>query len=211
MVKGVKWQNVSVKTVVYVVTQNDTIYAFDGGTPTSKTCHQLGSLNFFTTTTMMGQSATDCTKVGGINCNAIKPYIGILGTPVISIDTVNNKGTIYLVTESQSFSQQTGYTFYHYLHALDIATLTELPVSPVLITDSTGSLFSRFHIQRPGLLYGGGYVYVAFSMMDGNTNPLPNGAFLVSTPPHSLSPAISRHPQAALITTAAGSGKTGPG
>lgn len=41
---------------------------------------------------------------------------------------------------------------------------------------STKSSFSRTHIQRPGLLYANGYIYIAFSLMDGSGNPGPNGA-----------------------------------
>ncbi len=47
------------------------------------------------------------------------------------------------------------------------------------------STFSKTHIQRPGLLFANcgssacgnaNYVYIAFSMMDGNSPPYPNGA-----------------------------------
>ena len=83
-------------------------------------------------------------------------------------------------------------TFYHFLHALDIATLSEgvgneRGGAPIQICGGgclgfTSSHFSQEHIQRPGLLFancGSGcdtnYVYVAFSMMDDTGYPFPNG------------------------------------
>jgi hypothetical protein len=96
-------------------------------------------------------------------------------------------GTLYVVAEMQSGTSP-NYTFYHFLHALDITTLNEgihneNYSAPVQICAngcggySTASDFSNVHIQRPGLLYvpkslGNGHladdsVYIAFSMMGG--------------------------------------------
>lgn len=162
--------------VVFVVTQNDTIYAIDG-----TNCTILNSYPFLTKqgSVIYNQKAVRCTDFAGGPCGTIQPKVGILGTPVIDRST----GTIYLVT--QSVDNSVPQNFYHYLHALDVQTLTELKKfnSPVLICPPPGtqcplkSNFSSTHIQRPALLLANGYVYVAFSMMDGTTaNTPPNGA-----------------------------------
>jgi hypothetical protein len=86
------------------------------------------------------------------------------------------------------------FTFYHFLHALDITTLheginNERFGAPIQICGgsngcgsyTSSSQFSHEHLQRPGLLFAncgsscGNYVYVAFSMMDGHAPPYPNG------------------------------------
>ena len=133
-----------------------------------------------------------CGNIGSPECKAIKPVVGVLGTPVINIDTPANTGTLYVVAQMQSGSAQSGFTYYHFLHALDITTLSvvnEKFGAPIQICGNgcgtyTSTLFSGKHIQRPGLLFANcgsslcgnsNYVYVAFSMMDGNSWPYPNG------------------------------------
>ena len=168
-----------IHTVAYVVTQNDSVYAVDATNCTVLVppAHLLNS----------GQVAVDCSKVGSTNCQTIAPSIGILGTPVISAN--NGTGTLYAVAESQSGTPSSP-TFYHTLWALDITTLstqasvlidpTAVAICPTGTTGTTArSDFSRLHIQRPALLLGAdNFVYIAFSMMDGNTHPLPNGMVL---------------------------------
>ena len=165
--------------MAYVVTQNDTLYAING-TPSSgsSACSVVASLPLLpilNTATGQTNSAVACADIGGEDCATIAPVVGILGTPVINIS--GSVGTIYLVT----YSQDTVGNYYHYLHAINIQTMAEESGSPVRIappgSNSTqASSFSLEHIQRPGLLFTGGYVYVAFSMMDGYHSPYPNGA-----------------------------------
>jgi hypothetical protein len=159
--------------VVYVVTQNDTLYAINGTPPsgTGGTCGPTQSLSFLTT----GAAPVDCSNVGHMDCMTIGPKVGILGTPVIAV--ANHTATMYLVTETQTGTSPP-FTFYHYLHAVDLPTLTEVSVVQIYPPGQQGSssTFSQTHIQRPGLLYTNGYVYVAFSMMDGAGTPYPNGA-----------------------------------
>jgi hypothetical protein len=164
--------------VAYVVTQNDTLYAING-TPTtgSSACSIVASLPLLpilTTATGHTNSAVACSGVGSGGC-PVDPVIGILGTPVINVS--GSTGTIYLVT----FSQDTLGNYYHYLHAINIQTMVEETGSPVRIappgsSGAQASSFSFQHIQRPGLLFAGGYVYAAFSMIDGYLSPYPNGA-----------------------------------
>jgi hypothetical protein len=161
--------------VAYIVTQNDTLYAING-TPTvgNSTCPVITSLPLLpilTTVTGQTNTAVVCNTFGDGKCGAVNPVIGILGTPVINVS--NHVGTIYLVTHSQDSAGN----YYHYLHAIDIQHFTEESGGPFRIGPPGGnaSNFSKEHIQRPGLLFANGYVYVAFSMIDGYGYPYPNG------------------------------------
>jgi hypothetical protein len=146
--------------------------------PNSTTCSVITSLpllRVLNTVTGHTNTAVACGDIGGEDCATIDPVVGILGTPVINVS--GSTGTIYLVT----FSQDAIGNYYHYLHAINIQTLAEESGSPVRIappgsTSAQATLFSQEHIQRPGLLFAGGYVYIAFSMMDGYHSPYPNGA-----------------------------------
>jgi|SRR5579872_928378 len=171
--------------VVYLVTQNDTVYAIDGDSA-GPNCTVIAKQSLLG----VNQGPAKCGDIGGKQCGTIAPIVGILGTPVI--DTTTN--TIYLVSEIESTAS--GCTtnpppscFSHWLHALDLnlTALTEKYNGPVQIAGSytsggsTVMFDSSTHIQRPGLLLlpnvesnGHSAVYIAFSMMDGA--PLgPNG------------------------------------
>jgi len=185
-------------SVVYVVTQKDSVYAINGTPPSSgNTCQVLLGPVSLLNGNFSGQptmSAVDCANIGMGHCDTIKPMVGVLGTPVINVNSTSNTGTLYVVAEMQSGNSESGFTFYHFLHALDITTLAEgigneVAGAPIQICGGTGcgvytsTLFSHDHIQRPGLLFancGSGcnsanYVYVAFSMMDDTGYPFPNG------------------------------------
>ena len=170
-------------SVVYVVTQNDTLYAINGTPSPGQSCSILASLPFLTTPNLPtnGQLAVDCHHIGGSGCGTVAPTVGILGTPVINIS--GSTGTIYLVTETQNTQAN---TWYHYLYAVDIQSLTAAAWVQICASgcgNYSSSNFSQGHIQRPGLLFancGSGcgnlnYVYVAFSMMDGSGWPYHNG------------------------------------
>jgi hypothetical protein len=179
VVTHVAFQSMGTFDVVYVVTENDTLYAINA-TPQNGTCQILGSLPFLTAAGLPtnGQSAVPCAAIGGPDCLAIKPTVGILGTPVINIS--GSTGTIYLVTHTEDSAGN----FYHYLYAVDIQSLQQPAYVRIFPPGqlSGASTFSKTHIQRPGLLFAscgtgcGNYVYIAFSMMDGHPPPYPNGA-----------------------------------
>jgi hypothetical protein len=189
---------------IYVATMQDYVYAFSvpkAAKWTSSSC--LAVQNTVKKSLQLvnsGEYPADACLIGNgtvyDTCNdlqqprAICPSAGALGTPVI--DTVSN--TLYVVTESQDqdthpqgkncvSKQGLEPNFYHRLHALDLATLAEKPLSPQLIPSQTVGLqtfSSRQEIQRPGLLFFNNTVYIAFSMMDG-TFPRPSGWISVST------------------------------
>lgn len=162
-----------------MVTQGDSLYVIDanpndGNTPcyAIEYLQLLPILNGITGTT---HTAVPCSGIGSGGC-PVDPVIGILGTPVVNIS--GSKGYIYLVT----YSVDNNGAYYHYLHQIDIQKFQEAPNSPQRIappgsTSTQASNFSFEHIQRPGLLFDSdtGYVYVAFSMIDGYSAPYPNG------------------------------------
>ena len=174
-------------SVALVVTEADTLYAFSGTPPENGTqCALIGSLSLIPS----GQYPTDCYYLGagnGVACqNTIGPYVGILSTPAVGPlipNQLHAKWPVYVVTQTQNVppgNPAPPTVWYHHLHAVDIQSLTEITgpaqIAPPGLSASAASTWSRAHIQRPALLLApNNYIYIAFSMMDGN-RPLPNGA-----------------------------------
>src|SRR6516164_2232088 len=140
--------------VVYVVTEHDSVYAFDADSNTPA----LWQTNF-----LDPASGVTSVPASDTNCTQIVPEIGITSTPVIDAEA----GTIYVVAmtkESGSYVQR--------LHALDIATGAERSGSPVVVQASvagtgeggTTVVFQpKNYKQRPGLLLLNGVVYTMWS------------------------------------------------
>jgi hypothetical protein len=139
--------------VVYVATENNTVYAFDADDPKGIVLwsNQLGP-------------ALRASDLPSGTCAGIVPSIGITGTPVI--DSVTK--TLYVVALNYHNSVEE-----YWLHALDISTGAEKPGSPVPISTSVqgtgrGSENGKIHfqaalqLQRPGLALAGGEVYIGF-------------------------------------------------
>jgi hypothetical protein len=178
----------STHDVVYVVTMNDKVYAFD-----ANTCMLLNSVSLVPVipgcdpaTTC--EKAVGCHFIGGGGCETIAPTVGILSTPVIdaAVGTGGTTGTMYVVAETQVGSGGSISAWHHRLHALDITNLKEKTGSPVIIQGNypPATFSSHNQIQRPGLLLlknagpnGDTMVYAGFSLMDGGTEAgaLPSG------------------------------------
>jgi hypothetical protein len=150
--------------VVYVATENDSVYAFDADglntTPLWQDSLVAG-----------GASAIPCARKG--MCLVLSQTIGITSTPVI--DTVG--GTIYVL----ALTQETGGSVVDYLHALDITSGAEKFGGPVVVSASvpgTGvgsaggmvTFNAEMQLQRPGLLLLNGVVYIAWGSF-GDQNP----------------------------------------
>jgi outer membrane protein assembly factor BamB len=155
-VSGVSIPGKGTHNIIYVATENDTVYAFDAD--------QAG-MPLWRANLLEGGSPVSSTAVG---CGQIVPRIGITGTPVIDRAT----GTLYVVAMVQH--TESGHaTYAQRLHALDIATGAEKPGGPVTIAGSVagkgaGSVkgkltFDAFsHLNRPGLALANGTLYIAF-------------------------------------------------
>jgi hypothetical protein len=99
--------------VLYVVTEMDTVYAFDATT---------GDVLWQTSALLAGETFSD-----DRGCSQVTPNIGITSTPVID-RTRGPNGAIYLVAMSKK-----GSTYFQRLHALDITTGAELFGGPKTI------------------------------------------------------------------------------
>jgi len=100
--------------VIYAVTENDSVYAFDA---------DAGTLLWQVSALGSGESPSD-----DHGCGQISPQIGITSTPVIDRASGPN-GTIYVVAMSKNSSS----TYFQRIHALDITTGAEEFGGPVVI------------------------------------------------------------------------------
>ena len=140
--------------VVFVVTENDSVYAFDADSSMAA----LWQITLLDAAHGAGNNATPTNTNTDNPCTDILPTIGVTSTPVIDPST----GTIYV----ESKTKENG-NFFHRLHALDITTGAEKVSPPVTIT-ATG-FDTLMHTNRPGLLLLNGLVYVAYASDCDNT------------------------------------------
>jgi hypothetical protein len=172
--------------VVYVATENDTLYAFD-----ANNCALLKKASLVVAIKGCVAGTTceqpiDCHSVGAGGCFTLAPTVGVLGTPVINTVPVHGGtgGTIYVEAETQVGAGRTPSVWRHRIHALDITTLLEEPGSPGLIKGSFAPLAfnPRLEIQRAGLLLlngvgpnGDSVVYFGFSLLAATATLKPPG------------------------------------
>jgi hypothetical protein len=141
--------------VVYVATEHDSLYAFDADTHT-ELWHRslLGS----------GETTSD-----NRNCTQITPEIGVTSTPVID-RTRGPNGVIYAV----AMSKDTGGAYHQRLHALDLATGTEMLGGPTDIaatypgngagsTNGVTVFAPGQYAERQALALVNGNVYLAWT------------------------------------------------
>src|SRR6185503_15530297 len=163
-VDNVNIPGVGVRNVVYVATNNDSVYAFDADDPTAAS--PLWRVNY--TNPAAGIVPVSRTDVGQA-CGTYVDFagnIGIAGTPAIDLPSQ----TMYFVVRTKESG-----TFVQRLHAIDIRDGSERTGSPVLIQASvsgTGdgrdaqnniAFNARTHNQRPALLLDHGTVYIGWA------------------------------------------------
>jgi len=150
--------------VVFVATENDSVYAFDADNNGSSNASPLWFASMLTVAHGAGTGET--TVPSSVLGTDIEPQVGITGTPVIDPST----GTLYVVSKTMT----TGSAFIQRLHALDVTTGLEKFGGPVVITatvsgtgngSTSGSLTfdSEWENQRPALLLMNGVVYIGFA------------------------------------------------
>ena len=148
--------NKGTKNVLYVVTEHDSVYAFDAD-----------SVNGNTSTILWQRSvlASGETSSDDRGCGQVTPEIGITSTPVID----RTRNAIYLIAVSKA--SDGSYT--HRIHALDLTTGAELFGGPTTIAASypgSGANSSGGNVvfdpkqynERPGLLQIGGTIYTTW-------------------------------------------------
>src|SRR5579862_7984974 len=125
-VYGVKVPGKGTHNIVYVVTQMDSVYAFDAGGTTATPLWQDSFIDLAN-----GIGPVPCGTDGAgsdISCG-VWPVYGITGTPVIDSST----NTMYLVARTYNNNTNTGYQS---LHAIDITSGAEKVGGPVVIQGS---------------------------------------------------------------------------
>src|SRR5580704_15829814 len=129
--------------VLYVVTENDTVYAFDADSGTE----------LWTPKSMIPSGETVSNSDN--SCGQIGPEVGITSTPAIDL-TQGTNGTIYLVAMTQN-----GSNYYHRLHALDLVSGNEQSGWPVVVSAPT--FVPNQYKERTGLLLSNGIVYTTWA------------------------------------------------
>ena len=155
------------KNVVYVATENNSVYAMDADS-TSSTGTVLQQVNLDNASdlgsgyTEIAVPYTDLPKA----CTDIAPEVGITGTPVIDVSVT--PPVIYLVTKHEDVSSSGVKTYRQKLHGLFADTLQEIPGSPVVL-DST---FAANHAPGFSPLYNNQRAGVALVNGANNTAKL---------------------------------------
>jgi hypothetical protein len=141
--------------VLYVVSEHDSVYAFDADTGS-----QLWKVS------VLGANETTS---GDHNCGQISPEIGITATPVIDRGYAS-RGAIFVV----GMSKDSNGNYHQRLHALDLTNGAELKSGPTEIqaTYPGTGLFSDKGMQtfepgkyaeRVGLLLMNGFIYMGWT------------------------------------------------
>jgi len=149
--------NGAMHNVLYAVTENDSVYAFDSDT---------GILLWKASALLPGEKAGSTKPLA---CNQINPTIGITATPVIDRNS-GAHGAIYLVATSENSAG----TYFQRLHALDLTTGAELFNGPATIQgqypgngpNSVGGFLTfnpEIVAERSGLLLVNGIIYMGFT------------------------------------------------
>lgn len=163
-VPGLKMSDGQTHNVLFVATENDSIYAFDADSNGGANAHPIWQISLLTSAygAASGAVAVPWQDNGSPD---VAPTVGITGTP--AIDTATN--TMFVVGSTKENG-----AYYSRLHAINIITGKEQPNSPVNITatvagtgngSSGGQLaFSAlWENQRPALNFYNGYVYIGFA------------------------------------------------
>ncbi|MGA8735720.1 MAG: pyrrolo-quinoline quinone [Terriglobales bacterium] len=140
--------------VVYAVTENDSVYAFDA---------DVGTPLWHVSVLGKGESPSD-----DHGCSQISPQIGITSTPVIDRGR-GPHGTIYVVAMSKNSTQ-----YFQRIHALDITTGEEEFGGPVAVKakypgtgDNSHDGYVIFdpgqYAERQGLLLLNGVIYTGWT------------------------------------------------
>jgi hypothetical protein len=117
--------------VVFVATENDSVYAFDP---------QTGATLWHVSLLGSGETPSD-----DRGCDQITPEIGVTSTPVIDTSAGPN-GAIFVVAMSKDSSSN----YYQRLHALDITTGAELFNGPIVVNPTYSSAAGGQQTFAPG-------------------------------------------------------------
>jgi len=146
----------NVHNVVYVATQNNSVYAFDADSALGNNASPIWSVSLNDGGTPDPIADWGCTGTHYTE-------IGIMGTPVIDPGLT----TLYVVAKTVSGTGNSAVRKFS-LHALDVTSGNERLGGPVVITgkapssNGSGTFNPILQMQRPALLLQNGVVYIAF-------------------------------------------------
>src|SRR5580693_1135388 len=153
---GVAIAGQGTKNVLYVVTEHDSVYAFDADSVSGTSATTL----WHSSVLAAGETSSD-----DRGCGQVTPEIGITSTPVID----RTRNAMYLVAVSKTSAG----SYVHRFHALNLTTGAELFGGPTTITatypgsganSSNGNVVfdpSQYN-ERPGLLEVGGTIFTTW-------------------------------------------------
>ncbi len=163
-IPGLKMGDGLVHNVVFVATENDSVYAFDADSNQGADAKPIWQISLLTSAhgTGSGATAVPDSDTGSAD---VAPTVGITGTPAINPAT----NTMYLVANTKESG-----VYFSRLHAINILTGAEQAGSSVNITATvagTGAGSSGGEIpfsplwqnQRPAVDYYNGYVYFGYA------------------------------------------------
>jgi hypothetical protein len=163
-VPGLKMSDGLVHNVIFIATENDSVYAFDADSNGGANANPIWRISMLDAAHGAGTGATP-QQPADTGEGDIGPTIGITGTP--AIDPATN--TIYVVAATKESGVN-----YSRLHAINILNGAERAGSPVVVTASapgTGagssggqvSFSALYDNQRSALNFYNGYVYFGYA------------------------------------------------
>jgi outer membrane protein assembly factor BamB len=173
--------------VVFVATENDTVYAFDANS---------GAVLWKVSLLGSGENPSD-----PVGCTQVTPMIGITATPVID-PSAGAHGIMYVVAMSKDQSSN----YFQRLHALDITTGAELLGGPVEVTATyptlggTASFDPKQYEERAALLLNQGTLFLSFTS---HCDQFPYSGWLMAYDPATLT-------RSAVLNVAPNSNGGGP-
>ena len=165
-VSGVTIPGQGIHNIVFVATENDTVYAFDADSNAGDNGGLLWRTNLGTA--VSSYTGEFGTRFQGTYYGDIVPVVGITGTPVIDPAS----GTLYVNVHTREVTPIST-NYFHRIHALNITNGAEQPYSPAVVgatirgtgVDSTNGVMRFSPIsenQRPGMTLTGGMLYAAY-------------------------------------------------
>jgi hypothetical protein len=155
----------SVHNIVFVETENDSVYAFDANNPTAG---PNGNGVLWQDSFIDPANGITTISSADVNCGVISPQIGITDTPVID----PNSDNMYFVAATKVTASDGTVSFHQQLHALDIRTGNAALGGPVEIQaadlghgdgGNTETFDPLAQLERDGLVLANGVVYTTWT------------------------------------------------